>query len=283
MQAGGGSAGVAYHFRMKRLLLAALLLAVAPSASAWGSLGHRLVASLASDDLSPATRREIALLLEGEKDPTLAGVSTWADELRANDPGLGRRSSPWHYVNLAEDGCAYDAARDCKGGDCIVEAIRRQAAILADRSRPIEERRRALKFVVHFVGDVHQPMHAGFARDKGGNTVQIRVRGRNGERGTNLHSYWDSGMLEAAGLGESAYLARLRAMPLAVALDRNPLPPAAGAWAMQSCRIATTHGVYPKGPRLAQGYDTRWRPVAEIQLRRAGARLAHVLNGALGA
>jgi hypothetical protein len=266
---------------MIRLALTAfLLLSIAPPALAWGALGHRLVASLAEEELSPVAKAEVARLLQGEPEATLAGVSTWADELRAKDPGLGRRSAAWHYVNIAEDGCDYDADRNCNGADCVVEAIREQAAILADVSEPVATRRRALKFVVHFVGDVHQPMHAGYARDKGGNTVQVRLPGPRGGSGSNLHALWDSGLLRAAGLDEPAYLERLRALPLAV-VAMPGLPPPSADWAEQSCALATAPGVYPQRPQLDPGYMERWTPVADEQLRRGGARLAQVLNAAL--
>lgn len=267
---------------MTRALLALALLAASTPALGWGVLGHRLVGALAQDELTPQAQAEVARLLEGEPEPTLAGVAAWADELRSNDPVLGKRSARWHYVNLGEHDCTYDAARDCAGGHCIVEAIRDQSAILADRAQPAEARRQALKFVVHFVGDAHQPLHAAFAHDKGGNDVQVRVPGDDGkERGSNLHSYWDSGLLRNAGLDEAAYLRRLRALPLAVALERDPLPPEAADWARHSCRIATGAGFYPAAAKLQTGYETTWRPVAEAQLRRAGTRLAALLNAAL--
>lgn len=264
---------------MTRLISALLitLLVLPADAYAWGRLGHRLVAALAWDDLTPATRAQIARLLEGEADPTLPGIASWADELREHDPDLGKRSSKWHYVNIGEDDCHYDAAKHCANGNCVVEAIRVQTEILADRTRSKAERQQALKFVVHFIGDVHQPLHAGFAHDKGGNDVQVNLDGR----GTNLHSLWDSGMLNAAGLDEMQWLQRLRAMPLAVAMARDPLPPASVEWAEESCRIALRPGLYPPKAVIGEDYVQTWRPLAEMQLRRGGAQLAATLNAAL--
>ncbi|TZF90667.1 S1/P1 nuclease [Cognatilysobacter lacus] len=268
---------------MKRLLAAALLCCLASPAFAWGVLGHRLVADLANDELTPAARRAVDTLLAGEKDPTLAGVATWADELRANDPDLGKRSSKWHYADIAENGCAdYEPPRDCPNGDCVIEAIRTQTAILADRSQSLDARRQALKFVVHFIGDVHQPLHAGFARDKGGNTVQVRIpTADGGDKGGNLHSLWDSGLIDRAGLDEPAYHARLRALPLVVDMPAHALPPDSPAWAQQSCRIATRPGLYPPGADIDAAYVATWTPLVDEQLRRAGTHLAQVLNAAL--
>ncbi|MEL1266016.1 S1/P1 nuclease [Pseudoxanthomonas putridarboris] len=270
------SVKVAGMNRILFFLLAAALLLPTP-AHAWGALGHRLVASLAWDDLTPETRRQIDDLLAGEAVPTLAGIANWADELRDNDPDLGRKTSRWHYVNIGEHDCVYDLPRDCPGGNCVVEAIRAQAAILADPGKPRGERVRALKFVVHFVGDVHQPLHAGYARDKGGNEVQVNWNGT----GTNLHSLWDSRMLASTKRDEASYLAYLRTLPRPDA-DRIALPPPSARWAEQSCRVVRQPGFYPPRARLDQAYVDRYLPVAERQLRAGGAALAGVLNAALG-
>lgn len=265
-------------------VLAAFLafLAFAPPASAWSVRGHRLVGQLAERELVPDTRAEVARLLAGEPEPTLAGVSAWADQVRANDPVLGRRSAPWHYVTMRAPDCAYDAARDCPGGDCVVEAIRTQSAILADRGRSLADRRQALKFVVHFVGDVHQPLHASNRGDKGGNTVQVRIpQHGGGERGGNMHSLWDRGLIDYTGLSEPDYLAHLERVPLVIGHAAPGLPPSAHAWAEHACAIAMRPGLYPATAAPPPGYMEAWTPLVDEQLRRAGIRLAQVLNAAL--
>ena len=263
------------------LFIPAFVLAVALAllplpARAWGPLGHRLVALLAWDDLTPQARRQAEVLLQGEPDPTLAGIASWADDLRKNDPVLGRTSARWHFVNLGEHDCAYEQVRDCPGGNCVVEAIHAQAAILADRTRTHAERLQALKFVVHFVGDVHQPLHAGYAHDKGGNDVQVNFDGR----GTNLHTLWDSRMLLSTGRSEQAYLDHLRTLPRPT-LAAMTLPPPAAAWAEQSCRVVIQPDFYPRRAKLEQAYVDKHLPIAERQLRAGGVALAAVLNKAL--
>lgn len=266
-------------FNSLLLRLALLLGAVSLSlpALAWGTQGHRLVAHLAEAELSPAARREVDRLLAGEAEPTLAGIANWADDIRDHDAALYRRTARWHFVNIAEDACQYDARRDCRNGDCVVEAIRRQTAILADRRQSTAARRDALKFIVHFVGDVHQPLHAGYARDRGASDTQVSDAGF----GTNLHAVWDSRMIYQQRLSDAAYLDQLQALPLVVALTRDPLPPASVSWAIDSCRIVREPDFYPAKPRLHAGYFPRWTPVVEVQLRRAGARLAQLLNASL--
>ncbi|MEH6421699.1 S1/P1 nuclease [Pseudomonas sp. CGJS7] len=268
----------------RRLLGAALALLCLPlPALAWGPQGHRLVAALGWEGLTPAARAEATALLAGEPDPTLPGIANWADELRANDPDLGKRSAKWHYVNLAEDDCHYDAARDCRNGDCAVAAIAAQSAILADRGRPRAERLQALKFVVHFVGDVHQPLHAGYAHDKGGNDFQLAIPGqpeRPDGYGSNLHSLWDSSMLSMSKLNDAAYLTRLR--KIAVPQVRGAgLPADAAGWAEDSCKLVLQPGFYPPTHKLDPSYVQTWRPLAETQLRLGGEHLAQVLNAAL--
>ena len=254
-----------------------LLALVALPAFGWGAQGHRLVARLADAELTPAARAEVAKLLAGEADPTLAGIANWADELRDTDPPLFKRTARWHFVNIGEHGCRYEAARDCRGDDCVVEAIRRQTAILADRRQTLAARRDALKFVVHFTGDVHQPLHGGYARDRGGNDTQVNDAGF----GTNLHAVWDGRMLFAQRLSDDRYLERLQRMPLVVPMQRTPLPPAAGEWAEDACAIVLQPGFYPSTPKLDRDYFVQWTPIAEAQLRRGGAHLAELLNAAL--
>lgn len=258
------------------LLLAFTL--VSADALAWGAQGHRLVARIAEPQLSPQARAEVARLLANEPTPTLAAIAPWADELRAKDPGLGKRSAGWHYVNIGEDDCQYDVERNCRNGNCVVEALKTQTALLADRSRPDAERAQALKFVVHFVGDIHQPMHAGYGHDKGGNDFQVQFNGQ----GTNLHSLWDSGLLNTLKLDDDAYTRRLAALPRPKVGKHSAIATDAVQWAQASCRIAIAPGVYPAKRTLGADYTATYLPVAERELRLAGDRLAVLLNDTLG-
>lgn len=269
-------------------LLILLLASLAPAPSlAWSRQGHQIVGELAQAELSPAAQREVAALLAGEPVPTLAGVSTWADEIRAESRkgghALGERSSRWHYVNFQRGlGCDYVPARECPDGNCVIGAINAQRAILADRARPLAERRDALKFLVHFVGDVHQPMHAGYADDRGGNNHQLNYRGKGAPKGegTQLHGVWDYWLVQSAGLDNAAYVQRLLQSPLPQDGARDSDNPPA-EWALESCRVNRTEGVYPERRRIGDDYLDRFRPVAEVRLRQAGARLAALLNAAL--
>ncbi len=256
--------------RYLALLPCLLLLLAAPPARAWGPAGHRLVADLAERQLRPAARAEARRLLDGA---SLSEVAPWADELR-NDPAqrsLWRTTSALHFVNFADASCRYAAGRDCPGGRCIVAAIPRYQRVLADRGRSKRERAEALRFVVHLVADVHQPLHAGYRPDRGGNRYQLRWQGR----GTNLHSVWDSPVLASRGMGW-----RRQAELLAVQPPRASGSPA--DWAEESCRATRDAGIYPRSHKLDSGYTTRMRPLAERRVREAASRLAALLNDALG-
>lgn len=257
-------------------LLAGLMSsAIVPSAMAWGGQGHRLVAEVAAARLDPEVKAEVSRLLALEGHKAMSEVASWADELRERNPELGKRSAAWHYVNIAdphqpaEANCHYDQAAHCHDRNCVVAALEDQSARLADRSLPAEQRLEALKFVVHLVGDVHQPMHAGYLHDKGGNDFQIQHDGH----GSNLHALWDSGMLRTRKLEDNAYLARLLELPEPAIADTTGKD-----WAETSCRIAIADGVYPDKRRISPDYVETHLPTAETQLRAAGEQLARLLN-----
>jgi hypothetical protein len=243
-----------------RALLIAVLALLVSTAHAWGTQGHQVIASLAHAQLTAKAKTEVDRLLALEPGATLASISTWADETR------NKTTAPWHYVNFPRDTCTYDPARGCPDDQCVVGAIDKQLAILASNASD-EKRLVALKYVVHLVADVHQPLHAGYADDRGGNTYQIQAFGR----GTNLHSLWDTGLIENTGLDTAAMTAKLLAMPAPAGnLD-------AARVAEESCRIVGTAGFYPER-KVDLEYVERFTPVMEKKLAAAGARLAAMLN-----
>lgn len=252
--------------------LATLGLGVSP-AFAWGPRGHRIVAALAAAQLTPAARAEVRVLLAVNGQHSLDQVANWADNLRDLDPALYRRTRRLHFVNFHSSDCDYDPPRDCRDGQCAVAAIGKYSAILANRSAPPSERAEALAFVVHFVGDVHQPLHADYRHDAGGNDFQVRWR----DRGTNLHRVWDSLMLDSVGLSTDEYVRKLEGERTHIATGGTP-----AEWAEESCRLDRDGGVYPASRTIDQAYVDRELPVAEQRLRQAGARLAALLNRDLG-
>ncbi len=259
----------------RHVLLATLLFPAL--ALGWGPHGHRIIGELAQHQLTPQAAAAVADLLRGEPEPTLAGVANWADDMRASDPDFARRTARWHYVNIHSPDCNYVPARDCRDGNCVVAAIDAQLRVLGDRSLPRAERSQALKFVVHFVGDVHQPFHAGNRDDRGGNDYQVSYRGH----GSNLHALWDNTILPRQAANPAGYAARLAATPVA-ATDARVGPGSAQRWAEESCRTIDANALYPPTHVVGDDYLDTHRALAEQRLRLAGARLAAELNATLG-
>jgi hypothetical protein len=267
-------------------LVVSILSLVATPARAWGEMGHRLVGALAQKLLTPQAQAGVDELLRGEPDPTLAGVAYWADKLRTTDPDRFRATGAWHYVNFSEGSCRFDATRHCKEGACVIGAIETQRRLLADPAQTLEVRRDALKFLVHFVGDVHQPLHSSNRPDRGGNDFPIalptdippeeyaRERYKNGLMDTNLHAIWDYYVLASAGLDFATYAQRLAP---SVRLPRSSQG-GPRAWAAESCRLIDRRSLYPPGHDLDEKYLETMRPLAEQRMRQAAGRLARLLN-----
>ena len=265
---------------VRRLAVALLAGLLVGPVQAWGPLGHAIVANLAQRQLNPTAQAEVDRLLAPEHTDSLAAIASWPDQLQ-NDPAqaaLWRQTRSLHYVNLHGADCDYVPPRDCRDGRCVVGALAHYVAVLGDRTQDAAVRREALKFVVHFVGDVHQPLHAGYRADKGGNTYQVRFAGK----GSNLHRVWDSGLLSRRGLDAPAYAQLLAARgPVPLPPPVAPRQSVYAQWARESCRITARPDFYPPGHKIDQAYVQAELPVAELRLREAGRRLAAVLNTAL--
>jgi hypothetical protein len=248
---------------------------------AFGGLGHRTAGLLAERELCPAARSEVADLGEGK---SLGELGLWADTVR-DDPAW-ERSVPWHYINfpdlpagagLEQARAAIDAFEHPPEGD-VLTAIVRFTATLADLSRSREERAEALRFVVHFVVDVHQPVHVSRASDGGGTEVDVRV----GDDVRSLHGFWDTSVFNRRGVPAEQFARELEASFEAVPAARAHEPPA--QWAAESLALRPT--VYSFAPAqgpvpLDDAYRSMAKRIAEQRLVLAAARLAATLNGAL--
>ncbi|HET7162447.1 MAG TPA: S1/P1 nuclease [Rhodanobacteraceae bacterium] len=255
------------------LVMAIVAMLLCTSAFAWGPRGHRIVARLAEAQLTPQALAEAQKLLALRGARHLSDVAVWADDLRDTDPELFQRTKRLHFVNFHSRDCIYDPPRDCHHGECAVAAIEKYSAILANRSNIPAERVEAMAFLVHFVGDIHQPLHAGYRHDVGGNDFQVRWHGR----GSSLHRIWDSTMLDSTDLSAARYARKLAAERTPIVAGGTP-----AEWAEESCRIDRDDGVYPSSRFIDDAYVQRELPIAERRLRQAGARLAALLNRDLG-
>ena len=254
--------------------LAAMLLLTASPSYGWGREGHQLIARLAASQLSPKTKSAVSALLDpGE---TLESVSTWADEIRPKRP----ETSTWHYINIPVTAKG-DWRRYCPDTDCVVSIVQKLERRMADASLSRTERRETLFFLIHFLSDLHQPLHTGDKGDRGGNDVQTVYRNYAG----NLHGTWDTGLI--LGYKETDPALSNRVMRPASAWERRRT--ARGGpeqWVWQSHAIARDVA-YPHLPAqrpalLGEDYARAAKSSIEKQLRRAGLRVAAVLNRILG-
>ena len=272
---------------MKRLLsVVSFALLCSSSAFAWGAKGHAVTAALAERELSAPAAAEVRRLLFGQ---TLASVASLPDEWRAQedrDSSLPKTGN-WHFVSIPNDTLTYDAARDCKDGDCVIGAIEKFRAVLADRCQADNVRQKALIYLTHFVGDVHQPLHAAkgmiklddgtMTPDLGGNRINITYEGAN----ANLHSIWDSYIIEAGPEGVDDYVRFLLDYEMR---GRNPDELEQGttvSWAEES-HFAAVKDAYEIGSgRLGSDYERRNAPVVYERLLRGGLRLCKILDETL--
>jgi hypothetical protein len=279
------------------LSVVCLLGAMPTAAHAWGYEGHKIVAALARAYLSGPVNARIDALLATDKDaltdPDMLSRATWADSYRNTNKATGS----WHFVDLELDGPDINAA--CYGfpaagpqagagvaNDCVVNKLEEFERELDDPHTPDPERVLALKYILHFVGDLHQPLHAADHEDQGGNCVKLDL---GGPRPSNLHSYWDTGILASIGT-DAGDIARKLKPQITKAQRKAWVQGSYETWAFESFRIAqdVTYSFHPapgcaddRAPvRLPDGYEALAKAAVEVQLERAGVRLAFVLDKA---
>jgi hypothetical protein len=264
------------HYRHHRFLVAAFVvhLTVVPDAHAWGDKGHRIVGGIAQHHLNENAQREIETLLgRGMK---LQYMATWADSERALRPETGS----WHYVNLPPDADDYDRQRDCADGKCAVEIISHFVDVLKDENASKRERGEALMYLVHFVGDLHQPLHCGHSEDRGGNDIELDFFGEK----INLHAVWDTAIIERQGVSTEQYVQDL--IDDIAKQDVRALQKGTPAdWAVESRKLARRHAYRTlkgepirTGDRVGRAYMLSNTLVIDGRLTLAGVRLAGVLN-----
>ena len=269
---------------IRRLLLALTTLFVAAPAHAYWEFGHESVASIARHNVTPRTRAAIdrllrqSALLETPTCParTMEQASVWADCIKPLGPRFSYAFS-WHYQNV--DVCRpFDLKPACKDGNCVSAQIERDVKLLRDSSVPVRERVQALAFLIHFVGDLHMPLHAGDRSDLGGNQVRAGY-GAYAPQRFNLHSVWDGPLAERA-------ISTPPAVIRAYAPDERAQIAAGSVedWSRESWAVSRDHAYAPLlgGDACAPKPDARLVPIAALQVQRAGLRLARLLDEALG-
>ena len=295
-----------HHLKLVVILLC--ILAPVP-ALAWGDEGHRIVARIAEPLLTPAARAAVDALLAADADtltaPDFASRATWADKWRDSDRnGTKQRytaTEQWHFVDIEIN--APDLRTACFGlptlpagtpasagaaQNCVVDKVAEFESELADPGQPQAERILALKFLEHFVGDLHQPLHASDNHDRGGNDVMVLFGRR--RVASRLHAFWDTSVVEQLGREDTSVASELSATFAAERSAWSAGPP--GAWAQESFQAARDvayafppetepdeHGI--PAHHLDAAYEARSEVTVRTQLAKAGFRLAALLNAAL--
>ena len=295
-------------------------------ARAWGDQGHKAVAAIAYGLLSEPLQAEVAKILADDPVNAECGSrsfiedSVWADKLRQNPAKCASgepwgNTSPWHFLDIPTSAAAYNHKRDCKTDDCVIGKIKTFEAMVANHSETPARRRDALKFLIHFVGDLHQPLHTTSApfdkanaekaeqlgakkgntclmkslpMDRGGNCVDVRYRANtagNGEgKATELHAFWDSDVVTA--IGATAADVAKKAMEGVSAAEVQAMQQGSlEDWTNEghSVAIQAVYGELPPGamPQLQGAYSSHADKAALVQIRRAGVRLAKVVEDVL--
>lgn len=255
---------------MMKSVLFSLMVFVAIILISWGSVGHKTVATIAEAHLCTVAKNSIKVLL-GEQ--SIGDVASWADEVR-NTPEY-KQTGPWHYVDLPSGYSFEQFAEEVKkqGAENVYGAILHCEEQLKSNTTSKEEKAIALKFLVHFIGDSHQPMHVSRAEDKGGNTIQVQFNGK----GSNLHSLWDSGLISREGKTFDRMAKDYdNANPQKIAKWQKDSPM---QWLWESYQFSTKiYGDVEKNNKLDDAYYEANIPVVQQRIEMAGIRLAGELN-----
>ena len=274
-----------FRSRQFKSAIAASLVFFAASADAfaWGDLGHKVICEIALRRVAPATRARVEELISGDADyKSFADACTWPDHPR-------KRASE-HFLNLPRDSRGL-GSDDCGGAPaCVVTAIRKDASILASPKSSQPEKLASLKFLGHWVGDVHQPLHVSFEDDRGGNSIRI-----SGACQSNLHSAWDTCLVALAVGNDASTAASNLLTTIQPAQVQAWIQSSPHDWANESFAISEKTTTWychfvgnscvrePTSVKIDDAYIAANQPVVRDQLLKAGVRLAHLLDEAFAA
>ena len=250
----------------ERFILVFVLIIIANTSFAYGPIGHRAIAKIADSYLTETAKNQIKDLLDGDG---IVIVSTFADEIKSDK--TYDYTQMWHYVN-ANDGESYEHSHKNPDGD-IITAIYKCVEVLKDSKSSKEEKAFRLKMLVHFIGDLHQPLHTGRSEDLGGNKIKVKWF----KKDTNLHRVWDSDMIKSQEMSYSEIAATMKRPPY---IDVEKI--ASGdviSWYNESKELS--YVVYDSAKpyeNLSYGYSYKYYPIMKERINYAGIRLAKVLN-----
>ena len=265
------------------ILLSAVLLILSPvdKASAWGADGHRLICAMAEAKLTPEAKSmlfetlRMGKFLDNNADEDFPEACLWPDKARHT---THKGSYEEHFINVPKSEDSVDLARDCAALNCVATAIQRNLVYLSRDAQGKREKARkaaALRFLAHFVGDLHQPLHVGNGEDWGGNKIKVNWYGKK----ANLHGIWDYEILKKAGITYPDSLEYLQEIKPENS-EGDVL-----AWIRTSFRLArnnaykdTEGNLIASGDTLGDAYFERAKPIVMSQISLSSSRLAYLLN-----
>ena len=252
---------------LNKLMIGVVTAAMSFQVLSWGQVGHRITGAIAEQYLTPEAHRVINQLLINED---LAEVSTFADEMRSHPSEFWKKTAnPWHYVNVFDGKTYSDVAPPAEGN--AVTALEMFSKQLKDKQSSFSEKQLALKFIVHIIGDLHQPFHAGDGVDKGGNDIKLMFFWED----SNLHRVWDSGLIDRQKLSYTEWTRILsRKISEQQAKDWINIEPK--VWIAESAKIRAN--AYPGSDKLSWDYQYQHLPVLKQRLQMGGIRIAAYLN-----
>ncbi len=278
------AAGEAVTRNWTMLLACLVVLALPNTASAWGGDGHKVVCDIAWRELTSETKKKIRTINRGDSYETFAESCVWPDDIRSDD--AYDWAKPHHYINVPVDSPDVERDRDCLERGCLLSAIARAENNLGDEEKQRSAMRRALRFLGHFIGDIHQPLHVSYARDRGGNDIKVKFFTRKRK----LHAIWDTDiLLRMMAIGAEHY-DRLTWRQFGWVLHGGITDADRAAWnqgepidwADESLDITqhedAEYDLDTDGKTLGQAYVDANAPKIRMQIKKAGVRLGAALN-----
>ena len=258
---------------LKKIFIAVFFIFGIAEASAWGVTGHRVVAEIAENHLTNRAKRKLKKLIGKQK---LAYWANWPDNVR-NSPEW-KNTSTWHYVNIPPQESKEQFIEQLKNNNKpnIYTAIQNVKGIIVDKNTPDADREIYLRFLVHFLGDMMQPMHTGREEDLGGNLIKIQFF----KKDTNLHSLWDSGLIDNT---KYSYTEYARVLDVKSKEEINQIQSGSlEDWLYESHQAANQlYASVKPGENYSYDYQQQYKDLLERQLLHAGLRLAKILNEVL--
>ena len=261
--------------RLRHIIFVAFLaIGMSNNVFAWDHDGHGAIGILAVNQLQVDARLKLHEILGVLDEETLIKACNWPDAIR--ESAEWEWSEPLHYVNLPRGEKYYSVARDCPERQCVTEAIKNYAGVLSNPVASGEERRQAFAWLCHLTGDLHHPLHAGFADDRGGNDVEVTFHGKS----MDLHEFWDQGLIEHRVGDWTNLLALLQTYHINHMAGENWSEGMVDDWTEESHQLVETV-IYPPNSEIGRRYEEESWELAQQRILTAASRLALIINTVL--